>query len=172
MRGAVLSAAKPGVPGLFSAGRIWCSDPSGPLSHFSNWSKLFRSVCVYRPNWMNSSACTCYVTFLSLGFQWLWVEQSWQYTILPIYSVDYTPLENWCQLICYFCIFRDLRTASAVVFQESVRSKFLSFSYSPQISGPVCPGLQPLTLVLSCESFAFFAEILSVSIQFWPLLGR
>lgn len=65
MKGAVLSTAKPGVPGLFSADRISCPDPSGPLSHFFKLEQAIQvSVCVQtRLNEFLSLHLLCYISF-------------------------------------------------------------------------------------------------------------
>lgn len=65
MKGAVLSTAKPGVPGLFSADRISCPDPSGPLSHFFKLEQAIQvSVCVQTHlNEFLSLHLLCYISF-------------------------------------------------------------------------------------------------------------
>lgn len=147
------STAKPEHQGIFVQTKSYALTQVAHYRISSNRCKLFGSACVYRPIWMNSSACTCRGTFLSLGFEWLWLEQSWQYTILPIYSVDYTPPENWCQLICHFGIFSETCELHLQSYRGRVSDLgFCNFLiYFPQISRHVCPGLQPLSLALSCE---------------------
>lgn len=80
----MLSTAKPGVPGLFSADRIWCADPSGPLSHFFKVEQAIQvSVCVQTHlNEFLSLHLLCYISFS--GFP---VAVSW--TELTVHNITY-----------------------------------------------------------------------------------
>lgn len=130
-----LSIAKLGLLGLFWGDTVLYPDLRGLLSPFFKRLQAVQ-VSVSVQTHLNESLCLLVLPCRSCsGFGWLWLEQSWQDTILPIYSVDYTPLEDWCQLTCHLCIFRDLPTASPVIPQERVRSRLLSFArlFSPEL---------------------------------------